>query len=128
MEPAPGIEAEGRMMGTRRAVTSADLVPIRRALLSLSDKTGLIELGRALAGAGAEILSTGGTARALGEAGIAAREVSDVTGFPELLDGRVKTLHPRIHGGILARREDPAHRAAMAEHELPAIDLVAVTL
>lgn len=115
-------------MGTRRAVTSTDLVPIRRALLSLSDKTGLVELGRALTRAGAEILSTGGTARALGEAGIATREVAEVTGFPELLDGRVKTLHPRIHGGILARRDDPAHRAAMAAHKLPAIDLVAVTL
>jgi len=108
--------------------TSSDLVPIRRALLSVSDKSGLVELARALAAGGAEILSTGGSARALTDAGIAVREVSDFTSFPELLDGRVKTLHPRIHGGLLGRRDDPAHQAAMNEHDLPAIDLVAVNL
>ncbi|HXV23934.1 MAG TPA: bifunctional phosphoribosylaminoimidazolecarboxamide formyltransferase/IMP cyclohydrolase [Alphaproteobacteria bacterium] len=109
-------------------MTSADLVPIRRGLLSVSDKAGLVELGRALAEAGAEILSTGGTARGLREAGIPAREVSEVTGFPEILDGRVKTLHPRIHGGILARRKDLVHRSAVKAHELPLIDLVVVDL
>ncbi len=109
-------------------MTSADLVPIRRALLSVSDKTGLVELGRALAESGAELLSTGGTARALRDAGIPAREVSEITGFPEILDGRVKTLHPRIHGGILARRDDPAHRSAIEAYDLPPIDLVAVDL
>ncbi|HEX6103310.1 MAG TPA: bifunctional phosphoribosylaminoimidazolecarboxamide formyltransferase/IMP cyclohydrolase, partial [Alphaproteobacteria bacterium] len=103
-------------------------LPIRRALLSVSDKTGLVELGRALAEAGAEILSTGGSARALQQAGVAVREVADFTGFPEILDGRVKTLHPRIHGGLLGRRNDAAHRAAMEAHDLPPIDLVAVNL
>jgi phosphoribosylaminoimidazolecarboxamide formyltransferase/IMP cyclohydrolase len=108
--------------------TDPDLLPIRRALLSVSDKTGLVELGRALAETGAEILSTGGSARALQQAGITVREVADYTGFPEMLDGRVKTLHPRIHGGLLGRRDDAAHRAAMEAHDLPPIDLVAVNL
>ncbi|MEO6076217.1 MAG: bifunctional phosphoribosylaminoimidazolecarboxamide formyltransferase/IMP cyclohydrolase, partial [Dokdonella sp.] len=79
-------------------------VPVRRALLSVSDKNGLIELARGLAALDIELLSTGGTARSLREAGIAVRDVSDVTGFPEIMDGRVKTLHPRIHGGLLGRR------------------------
>ena len=81
--------------------------PIRRALLSVSDKTGLVDLARGLAALGVELLSTGGTARALAAADLAVREVADVTGFPEMLDGRVKTLHPAIHGGILARRDLP---------------------
>ena len=105
-----------------------DLVVIRRALISVSDKTGLLEFGRALADHGVEILSTGGTARALAEAGIPVKEVSDHTGFPEMMDGRVKTLHPTIHGGILALRDDPAHARAMADHDIGAIDLVAVNL
>ena len=105
-----------------------DLVPVRRALLSVSDKTGLVELGRALAEAGVEILSTGGSARALREAGVAVVEVADHTGFPEMMDGRVKTLHPRVHGGLLALRDDPGHRAAMAEHAIAPIDLVAINL
>src|SRR5215467_12019809 len=105
-----------------------DLIRISRALISVSDKSGLAELGRALAGAGAEILSTGGSAQALKQAGLAVTEVSEFTGFPELLDGRVKTLHPRVHGGILARRDDPAHREQMARHDLAPIDLVAVNL
>jgi phosphoribosylaminoimidazolecarboxamide formyltransferase/IMP cyclohydrolase len=109
-------------------LAKSDLVPIRRALLSVSDKSGLVELARALAAGGAEILSTGGSARALTDAGIRVREVADFTGFPELLDGRVKTLHPRIHGGLLGRRDDPAHVAAMRQHDLPPIDLVAVNL
>jgi phosphoribosylaminoimidazolecarboxamide formyltransferase / IMP cyclohydrolase len=112
----------------RPDVSESDLVPIRRALLSVSDKSGLVELARTLAARGAEILSTGGSARTLMQAGVAATEVSDFTGFPELLDGRVKTLHPRIHGGLLGRRDDAAHRSAMEAHDLPPIDLVAVNL
>ncbi len=105
-----------------------DIVPIRRALLSVSDKEGLAALGQALAAAGTELLSTGGTARALREAGLAVREVSEHTGVPEMLDGRVKTLVPQIHGGILGRRDDPAHLAQMAEHGIAPIDLVVVNL
>jgi phosphoribosylaminoimidazolecarboxamide formyltransferase/IMP cyclohydrolase len=105
-----------------------DIVPIRRALISVSDKTGLVEFGRALAMHGVEILSTGGTAKALREAGIAVTEVSDHTGFPEILDGRVKTLVPQIHGGILGRRDLPEHVAQMEAHGIAAIDLVAVNL
>jgi phosphoribosylaminoimidazolecarboxamide formyltransferase/IMP cyclohydrolase len=101
---------------------------IRRALVSVHDKTGLVELGRALAALGVEIVSTGGTARLLRESGVSVRDVSDVTGFPEMMDGRVKTLHPRIHGGILARRDLPAHQAALEEHGIPPIDLVVVAL
>ena len=112
-------------MSTTPAV---DLVVIKRALISVSDKDGLLEFGRALAGHGVEILSTGGTARALADAGIPVKEVSDHTGFPEMMDGRVKTLHPTVHGGILALRDDPAHREAMAAHDIGAIDLVAVNL
>jgi phosphoribosylaminoimidazolecarboxamide formyltransferase/IMP cyclohydrolase len=104
------------------------LRPVRRALLSVHDKTGLVDLGRALAARGVELLSTGGTARALREAEVAVNEVSEATGAPEILDGRVKTLHPAIHGGILARRDDGGHLATLAEHGLGAIDLVAVNL
>jgi phosphoribosylaminoimidazolecarboxamide formyltransferase/IMP cyclohydrolase len=103
-------------------------LPIRRALLSVSDKTGLVAFGQALAGRGVEILSTGGSAKALREAGIAVVEVAEHTGFPEIMDGRVKTLHPRIHGGILAVRGDPHHQRAMAEHGIAPIDLLAVNL
>ncbi len=105
-----------------------DIVPIRRALISVSDKTGLIEFARALAAHGVEILSTGGSAKALRDAGIAVVEVSDHTGFPEILDGRVKTLVPQIHGGILGRRDLASHQAQMAEHNIAPIDLVAVNL
>ena len=103
-------------------------LPIRRALLSVSDKTGLADLGRALAAKGVELVSTGGTAKALREAGLGVRDVADLTGFPEMMDGRVKTLHPMVHGGLLAVRDDPAHTAAMAEHGIGAIDLVVVNL
>ncbi len=103
-------------------------LPIRRALLSVSDKTGLAEFARALVAAGAEILSTGGTAKALREAGIAVVELSDHTGFPEILDGRVKTLVPAVHGGLLFRRDDPAHAAQVAAHGIAPIDLVCVNL
>ncbi len=101
---------------------------IRRALLSVSDKTGLVEFAHALAGFGVEILSTGGTAKTLREAGITVRDVSDVTGFPEMLDGRVKTLHPRIHGGILAVRDNEEHMRALREHGIEPIDLVVINL
>ena len=99
-----------------------------RALLSVSDKTGLVDFARGLVGLGWEFVSTGGTARALRDAGIAVRDVSDVTGFPEMLDGRVKTLHPAVHGGLLARRDLPEHMEALAEHDIAPIDLVAVNL
>jgi phosphoribosylaminoimidazolecarboxamide formyltransferase/IMP cyclohydrolase len=99
-----------------------------RALLSVSDKTGLVELARALARHGVALISTGGTARALREAGLAVEDVATLTGQPEILDGRVKTLQPKIHGGILARRADPAHMATLAEHGIAPIDLVVVNL
>lgn len=99
-----------------------------RALLSVYDKTGLVELARALEALGVELVASGGTATALTEAGIAHRDVSDVTGFPEMLDGRVKTLHPAIHGGILADRSKPTHLAALDEHGIGAIDLVVCNL
>ncbi|MCK0167864.1 bifunctional phosphoribosylaminoimidazolecarboxamide formyltransferase/IMP cyclohydrolase [Jannaschia sp. S6380] len=103
-------------------------VPLKRALLSVSEKQGLVDLGRALARRGVELLSTGGSARALREAGLDVRDVSDATGFPEMMDGRVKTLHPAIHGGLLALRDDPAHREAMEAHGIGAIDLLVVNL
>ena len=106
----------------------SDLVPVRRALLSVSDKTGLVEFARFLAGQGAEILSTGGTARTLRDAGVPVKDVSDHTGFPEILDGRVKTLVPQVHGGLLGRRDLPAHQAEMAAHAIAPIDLIAVNL
>jgi phosphoribosylaminoimidazolecarboxamide formyltransferase/IMP cyclohydrolase len=103
-------------------------ITIRRALLSVSDKSGVVELASRLAKGGVELVSTGGTARALRDAGLQVRDVSDVTGFPEMMDGRVKTLHPLIHGGILAVRDDPEHAAAMEAHEIGAIDLLVSNL
>lgn len=105
-----------------------DFAPVTRALLSVSDKTGLIELGRALAERGVELLSTGGTARSLREAGLTVRDVAEVTGFPEMMDGRVKTLHPMVHGGLLALRDNPGHVAAMEAHGIGPIDLLVVNL
>src|SRR5690348_11345225 len=105
-----------------------DLVPVRRALISLSDKTGLAELAAGLARHGAEIVSTGGTAAKLREAGVDVRDISDLTGFPEMMDGRVKTLHPKVHGGLLGVRDNPEHAAAMDEHQIAPIDLVIVNL
>lgn len=105
-----------------------DQVKINRALLSVSDKTGIVELGKALAAHGVELVSTGGTASALREAGLAVRDISDLTGFPEMMDGRVKTLHPKVHGGLLARRDVADHVASMEEHGIGAIDLVVVNL
>ena len=103
-------------------------VKITRALLSVSDKDGLVELGQALARHGVELVSTGGTAKALRDAGLEVRDISDLTGFPEMMDGRVKTLHPKVHGGLLAVRDNPEHVAAMQAHEIGAIDLVVVNL
>jgi len=105
-----------------------DLHPIRRALLSVSDKTGLLDLATALAGHGVELLSTGGSAQQLRDAGLDVRDVADVTGFPEMMDGRVKTLHPVVHGGLLARRDLDGHVAAMKEHGIGEIDLLVVNL
>jgi phosphoribosylaminoimidazolecarboxamide formyltransferase/IMP cyclohydrolase len=103
-------------------------VKVERALVSVHDKAGIVDFCRALAAAGVDIVSTGGTAKLLRESGVPVREVSDVTGFPEMLDGRVKTLHPKVHGGILARRDVPAHLEALAQHGIPRIDLVVVSL
>ncbi len=104
------------------------LAPLRRALLSVSDKDGLIDLARALDARGVELLSTGGSAKTLRDAGLTVTDVAEVTGFPEMMDGRVKTLHPKVHGGLLAVRSDEGHVAAMAEHGIPAIDLLVVNL
>ena len=105
-----------------------DMQPVRRALLSVSDKTGLIDLARALDGYGVELLSTGGSAKALRDAGLPVRDVADVTGFPEMMDGRVKTLHPAVHGGLLALRDNDEHLAAMEKHGIGPIDLLVVNL
>ena len=102
--------------------------PARTALLSLSDKSGAVGFARALVGIGFDLISTGGTAKILSEAGLAVTEVSQITGFPEMLDGRVKTLHPNIHGALLARRDDPAHMATLAAHSIAPIDIVAINL
>jgi phosphoribosylaminoimidazolecarboxamide formyltransferase/IMP cyclohydrolase len=101
---------------------------VRRALLSVSDKSGIVELARGLAGLGVELVSTGGTAQLLSREGVAATEVAALTGFPEMLDGRVKTLHPKIHGGLLARRDDPRHQAALRDAGIEPIDLLVVNL
>jgi phosphoribosylaminoimidazolecarboxamide formyltransferase/IMP cyclohydrolase len=101
---------------------------IQRAILSVTDKTGLVEFARALAAMDVELVSTGGTAKLLREQGVTVRDISDLTGFPEMLDGRVKTLHPKVHGGILHRRDVAGHRAAVEEHGIPAIDMVVVNL
>jgi phosphoribosylaminoimidazolecarboxamide formyltransferase/IMP cyclohydrolase len=112
----PGLELHG------------DLRPIRRALLSVTDKTGLVDFARTLVSFHVELVSTGGTAKALREAGLAVRDISDLTGFPEMLDGRVKTLHPRVHGGILHIRDNAEHLASVAEHGIEPIDMVVVNL
>ena len=112
---------EGKASGT-------GVKAIRRALLSVTDKTGLVEFARALAGYGVELVSTGGTARALREGGLAVKDISELTGFPEMLDGRVKTLHPRVHGGLLYIRGNREHEAAVAAHEIQPIDMVVVNL
>ncbi len=109
-------------------IPAPDLVPVRRALLSVSDKSGLVEFATALSHAGVELVSTGGTAKAIAAAGIAVRDVSELTGFPEIMDGRVKTLHPSVHGALLGVRGDPDHVSAMNQHGIAPIDLVVVNL
>jgi phosphoribosylaminoimidazolecarboxamide formyltransferase/IMP cyclohydrolase len=101
---------------------------IQRAILSVTDKTGIVDFARQFSGLGVELISTGGTAKLLRDSGIAVKDISELTGFPEMLDGRVKTLHPKVHGGILHRRENPAHTAAVAEHGIQPIDMVVVNL
>jgi len=109
-------------------IPAPDLVAVRRALLSVSDKTGLVDFARVLTGFGIELVSTGGTAKAIAAAGIAVRDVSELTGFPEIMDGRVKTLHPGVHGGLLGVRDDPDHVEAMHLNHIEPIDLVVVNL
>jgi phosphoribosylaminoimidazolecarboxamide formyltransferase/IMP cyclohydrolase len=111
-----------------KLVAPPDLVPIRRALLSVSDRTGLADFAAALSRAGVELVSTGGTAKAISAAGIPVRDVSELTGFPEIMDGRVKTLHPVVHGALLGIRDDPDHAAAMERHAIAPIDLLVVNL
>lgn len=108
--------------------SETNLKPIKRALISVSNKSGVIEFAQALQAYGVEIISTGGTAKILREAGVDVRDVSEITGFPEMMDGRVKTLHPRVHGALLGQRENPTHVSAMTEHGIEPIDLVAVNL
>jgi phosphoribosylaminoimidazolecarboxamide formyltransferase / IMP cyclohydrolase len=108
--------------------TSEQVKPVRRAILSVTDKTGVAEFARSLVQAGVELISTGGTAKLLRDAGIRVKDISELTGFPEMLDGRVKTLHPKVHGGILHVRDNASHRQAVAEHEIPPIDMVVVNL
>ena len=116
------------MAVTSKNIPAPDLVPVRRALISVSDKTGLAAFAGRLAAAGIELVSTGGTATAIAEAGLAVADISDVTGFPEIMDGRVKTLHPLVHGGLLAIRDDPQHAAAMDTHDIRPFDLVVINL
>jgi len=116
------------MVSLESKASGSGVKPIRRALLSVTDKTGLVEFAGALAGFGVELISTGGTAKALREAGLKVKDISDLTGFPEMLDGRVKTLHPRVHGGLLYIRGNATHEAAVAEHGIEPIDMVVVNL
>src|SRR6476469_4550497 len=104
------------------------MAKIQRALLSVSDKTGLVPFAQTLAAAGVELISTGGTAKALREAGLTVKDISEHTGFPEMLDGRVKTLHPKVHGGLLYIRGNATHEAAVQQHNISPIDLVVVNL
>ncbi len=104
------------------------MAKIQRALLSVTDKSGLVDFARQLGAIGVELISTGGTAKLLRDASIAVKDISELTGFPEMLDGRVKTLHPKVHGGILHVRDNPQHRAAVAEHGIEPIDMVVVNL
>jgi len=109
-------------------IPAPDLVPVRRALLSVSDKSGIVDFARALSGRNVEIVSTGGTSKTLAGEGIAVRDVSELTGFPEIMDGRVKTLHPGVHGGLLGIRDDADHANAMKEHDIAPIDLLVINL
>ncbi len=109
-------------------VDIAPTLAFKRALVSLSDKTGIVEFAKELSGYGVEILSTGGTAKLLRDSGLQVKDVSEFTGFPEMLDGRVKTLHPKVHGGLLGMRDNPAHVAKMQEYGIEPIDMVVVNL
>ena len=104
------------------------MAKVQRAILSVTDKTGLVEFARELQKSGVDLVSTGGTAKLLRESGIPVKDISELTGFPEMLDGRVKTLHPKVHGGILHRRSLAEHRKTVAEHGIPPIDMVVVNL
>jgi phosphoribosylaminoimidazolecarboxamide formyltransferase/IMP cyclohydrolase len=126
--PADPARSLSIMAVASKNIPAPDLVRPRRALLSVSDKTGLTELARALHAAGVELVSTGGTAKAIAAEGIPVRDVSDITGFPEIMDGRVKTLHPSVHGGLLAIRDDEEHKAAMDAHGIGAIDIAVINL
>ena len=108
--------------------TAEHVKPVRRAILSVTDKTGIAQFARALEKMGVELVSTGGTSKLLRDSGVKVKDISELTGFPEMLDGRVKTLHPKVHGGILHIRNNAAHRKAVADHEIPAIDMVVVNL
>src|ERR671910_3397900 len=112
----------------RTAMTQPGEVRVRRALLSVSDKTGIADFARGLAELGIELVSTGGTATALQEAGLEVRPIEDFTGFPEIMDGRVKTLHPRLYAGLLALRDDPRHMQAARDQDVEFVDLVCVNL
>ncbi|MBI4030358.1 MAG: bifunctional phosphoribosylaminoimidazolecarboxamide formyltransferase/IMP cyclohydrolase, partial [Proteobacteria bacterium] len=112
----------------KKAVESAGAVPVKRVLVSVSNKSGIVEFSKKLAAFGVEIISTGGTAKTLFDAGIEVRDLAGYTGFPEIMDGRVKTLHPKVHGGILARRNDSNHRKAMEKNDIEGIDMVVVSL
>ena len=116
------------MAVSAKSVPAPDLVPVRRALVSVSDKSGVADFARSLAGRGVELVSTGGTAAALAGEGLAVKDVSQLTGFPEIMDGRVKTLHPAVHGGLLGIRDDAEHKAAMEAHAIQPIDLVVINL
>ena len=117
-----------RLPGTARSETLSAEKRIRRALLSVTDKTGLVDFAKVLVSFGVELVSTGGTARTLREAGLGVQDISDLTGFPEMLDGRVKTLHPKVHGGLLYIRGNHEHEAAVAAHGIQPIDMVVVNL
>jgi len=116
------------MAVSAKNIPAPDLVPVRRTLISVSDKTGIVEFARALSLKGVELVSTGGTSAALQREGLTVRDVSELTGFPEIMDGRVKTLHPLVHGGLLGIRDDAEHQDAMKQHGIAAIDLVVINL
>jgi phosphoribosylaminoimidazolecarboxamide formyltransferase / IMP cyclohydrolase len=120
--------SQTEILETPSKPTAEKVKPVRRAILSVTDKTGIVEFARQLEKVGIELVSTGGTAKLLRDAGVRVKDISDLTGFPEMLDGRVKTLHPKVHGGILHVRENAAHREAVTEHDIPAIDMVVVNL
>lgn len=120
--------SEHSSIKTAERLTEPGAVRIRRALLSVSDKRGIVDFARGLADMGVEVVSTGGTARELEAAGLQVRTIDDLTGFPEIMDGRVKTLHPKLYAGLLAMRDNPEHVRAASEHEIEFVDLVCVNL